>query len=63
MMSISTDIISKMEDGSEPVKSEVQLMSNRFQGSLKKKSVTITRQVEGFDYIIKSNSKLSQAPS
>ena len=53
MMSISTDFISKMEDGSEPVKSEVQLMSNRFQGSLKKKSVTITRQVKGFDYIVK----------
>ena len=61
--SISTEFISKMEDGSEPVKSEVQLMSNRFQGSLKKKSVTITRQVKGFDYIIKSNSKLNQAPS
>ena len=61
--SISTEFISKMEDGSEPVKSEVQLMSNRFQGSLKKKSVTLTRQVKGFDYIIKSNSKLNQAPS
>ena len=63
MISISTEFISKMEDGSEPVKSEVQLMSNRFQGSLKKKSVTITRQVKGFDYIIKLNSKLSQVPS
>ena len=53
MISISTEFISKMEDGSEPVKSEVHLMSNRFQGSLKKKTVTLTRQVEGFDYIVK----------
>ena len=52
-LSISTEFISKMEDGSEPVKSEVHLMSNRFQGSLKKKTVTLTRQVKGFDYIVK----------